>query len=119
MGRQDGAADGARSVEGSQYTGRAGPAEAHEAVVTEVESLLTRKTLAQFLGWSIRSVDYALASAPEEAGSIPYVELPSRGRKRQVRFVPDTIRQWLEAGCPPAADFERMKRAADQRQRRR
>jgi hypothetical protein len=72
------------------------------------EALWTVGELARFLNRSPRWVRLQLARSPEEAGSLPHVKLPSPGRRRQVRFIPATIRAWLEAGCPSIRDFEGM-----------
>lgn len=73
------------------------------------ERLWRVKDLAVYLQRSPRWVQDQLARQPDEPGSIPHVLLPSTGRRRAVRFVPGTIRRWLELGCPPIRDFERLR----------
>lgn len=87
-------------------------AEQAPGVVTEVEALWTRQDLAKYLKCSLRWIDAALVRPPAEKGSVPHVELPSMGRRRQVRFVPDVIREWVRLGFPSVADFEALRRGA-------
>ena len=69
------------------------------------EELWRRKELAEFLRVSDRWVDRALTRAGDEPGSVPHVELPTNGRRRHVRFVPEVIREWAGLGFPSVADF--------------
>jgi hypothetical protein len=82
------------------------------ANLAAVEPLLTRQGLARFLDLSPSWIDTALATPPEEEGSIPHVELPTSGRRRQVRFIPADVREWLRRGCPSARDFEVLRTGA-------
>jgi hypothetical protein len=77
-------------------------------IVTEVAPLWTRRDLAKFLQCSPRWIHTALATPPDEKGSIPYVELPSSGSRRQVRFIPDVIREWVRRGCPDVQGFQAL-----------
>lgn len=67
---------------------------------TQSEGLWTVEDLAEFLQMSPRWVRGKLTLRPEEAGSIPTIRFG-----RTPRFDPEQIRGWLQAGTPPAADW--------------
>lgn len=77
----------------------------------EGDALLTVKGLARFLSISERQVFEVSRRDPWEVGSIPMVVLPSRGRRRQIRFIREDVIAWSRLGCPAAADFERLRMA--------
>jgi len=80
-----------------------------EADGTDVpEGLWRRKDLAEHLRVSPRWVDRALTRAKDEPGSIPHVELPTKGSRRFVRFVPEVIQEWARLGFPAVANFESL-----------
>lgn len=60
---------------------------------------------AAYLQKSKRWVWEALAKREDQEGSIPHTRIG-----RAPRFDPDTIRDWLLAGAPPAADFKTLQR---------
>ena len=67
-----------------------------------VEALWNVKECARFLGKSVRWVWMSLARHTDLRGSIPHHRVG-----KSPRFVPEEVRAWVRAGCPPAAEFAR------------
>ena len=61
---------------------------------------------ALYLGVSSRWVSEATRRDPQEPGSIPFLTLPSAGRRKQIRLDLESIDRWMHRGCPPAAEME-------------
>jgi len=66
----------------------------------EIEGLWNVEQLAAFLNMSARWIRGRLTLRTDEPGSIPTIRFG-----RTPRFNPEEIRGWLQAGCPPAADW--------------
>ena len=80
--------------------------------VIQIEPLLTVRQAAEVLNESMRTVQRRLTLPPEEAGSLPYIELPSAGGgRRRIRFRRSDLVRWIELGFPPASDFRKMNKS--------
>jgi hypothetical protein len=66
----------------------------------EIETLWTVWEAASFLNKSRRWVFSKLKLRPDQKGSLPHVRVGGGAR-----FEPGVIRDWVRAGCPPAARF--------------
>ena len=78
-----------------------------------IRPLWTPRETAKFLRKSPRWVFYALRIPPSDPGSIPHVRLG-----RSPRFCPDTLREWVHQGCPPAAVFRAWQVAEEKKMRK-
>ncbi len=72
------------------------------------ECLLDMGGAAEFLSVSRRWVQDAVTRPDDMAGSIPHHLLPSPGTRKQRRFDPGELRDWLKAGSPTVADWKKM-----------
>jgi len=66
---------------------------------------MTTAQVARLMGVSVSTVQRRVATPSDETGSIPH----ARVGPRLVRFDPDTLRDWMDAGCPSVDEFRRQR----------